>query len=88
MYIADAGLSMTSLLGYANSFASIIVVILAPALGAIADQYGTRKKLLGIFAALGILANFSLSLINNGQPMLAARVFVFGNIGFSAAKGL
>ena len=88
MYIADAGLSMTSLLGYANSFASIIVVILAPALGAIADQYGTRKKLLGIFAALGILATFSLSLINNGQPMLAASVFVLGNIGFSAANGL
>ena len=88
MYIADAGLSMTSLLGYANSFASIIVVILAPALVAIADQYGTRKKLLGIFAALGILATFSLSLINNGQPMLAASVFVLGNIGFSAANGL
>ena len=88
MYIADAGLSMTSLLGYANSLASIIVVILAPALGAIADQYGTRKKLLGIFAALGILATFSLSLINNGQPMLAASVFVLGNIGFSAANGL
>jgi UMF1 family MFS transporter len=86
--IADSGLSMTSLLGYANSIGSAMVVILAPALGAIADQYGYRKKFLGIFAAVGILATFSLSLVSDGQFILAASVFVLGNIGFAAANGL
>ncbi len=86
--IAGSDLSMTTLLGYANSIGSAIVVILAPALGAIADQYGARKKLLGIFAAVGILATFSLSLVSNGQPILAACVFVLGNIGFATANGL
>ena len=86
--IADSGPGMTTILGYANSIGSAIVVILAPALGAIADQYGARKKLLGLFAAVGILATFALSLVHNGQPILAAGVFVVGNIGFSAANGL
>ena len=36
--IADSGPGMTTILGYANSIGSAIVVILAPALGAIADQ--------------------------------------------------
>jgi len=86
--IADPGLSMTSLLGYANSISGAIVVILAPALGAIADQFGAKKKLLAIFSVVGILATFSLSLVSSGQPLLAAGVFVIGNIGFSAANGL
>jgi UMF1 family MFS transporter len=86
--IANSELSMTTLLGYANSIGSAVVVILAPALGAIADQYGSKKKLLGIFSAVGIVATFSLSLISSGQPMLAAFVFILGNIGFSTANGL
>lgn len=85
---AGSGLSMTSLLGYANSISGAIVVILAPALGAIADQFGAKRKFLAIFSAVGILATFSLSLVSGGQPMLAACVFVLGNIGFSAANGL
>jgi UMF1 family MFS transporter len=85
---ADSGLNVTTLLGYANSLASLAVVILAPAMGAIADQFGAKKKLLGVFAAVGILATFSLSLVSNGQPMLAAFIFVLGNIGFSTANGL
>jgi len=86
--IADPGLGITSLLGYANSISGAIVVILAPALGAIADQLGAKKKLLAIFSVVGILATFSLSLVSSGQPLLAAGVFVIGNIGFSAANGL
>ena len=64
------------------------MVILAPAMGAIADQFGAKKRLLVIFAAVGILATFSLSLVSNGQSMLAAFIFVLGNIGFSTANGL
>jgi len=41
-------------LGLANSIASIIVVALAPLLGAIADQGGVRKKFLLFFATMGV----------------------------------
>lgn len=82
------GLTTTTVLGLANAAASLAVVILAPVLGALGDQYGAKRKLLGAFAALGILATFSLSLVESGQPLLAAFVFACGNIGFAAANGL
>jgi UMF1 family MFS transporter len=85
---AGADYSTTTVLGFASSGASLVVVILAPLLGALGDQYGARRKLLASFAILGILSTFCLSLISSGYPLLAACVFAFGNIGFSAANGL
>ena len=38
-------------LGAANSLASIIVALLAPVLGSIADQWGTRERFLVFFAS-------------------------------------
>lgn len=43
----------TFYLGAANSFASIIVALLAPALGSIADQWGSKKKFLLFFRCHG-----------------------------------
>jgi MFS transporter, UMF1 family len=85
---AASGFSATTLLGYANAIASLVVVLLAPLLGALGDQYGERRKFLAAFAVLGIVATFCLSLIDSGHPLLAACVFVFGNIGFAVANGL
>lgn len=85
---SDFGMTATSLLGFANSAASALVVVLAPVLGALGDQYGAKRKLLGAFAVLGVLACFSLGLVERGQPLLAAFVFACGNIGFAAANGL
>ena len=86
--VAGSGHSTTVVLGYASSLASLAVVLLAPVLGALGDQYGARRKLLAAFAVFGILATFCLSLVESGHPLLAACVFALGNIGFSAASGL
>ena len=86
--VAGSGQSPTVVLGFASAGASLVVVILAPLLGALGDQYGARRKLLAAFAVLGILSTFSLSLVSDGHPLLAACVFAFGNIGFSLANGL
>ena len=40
-------------LGMANSLSGLIVVLLAPLLGAIADQGGTRQRFLLLFALMG-----------------------------------
>jgi UMF1 family MFS transporter len=85
---AGSGLNTTSVLGFANSAASLAVVVLAPVLGALGDQYGARRKLLAAFAFLGVLATLALSLVERGQPLLAAAVFACGNVGFYAANGL
>ena len=84
-----SGMGAISVLGFANSAASFAVVLLAPVLGALGDQYGAKRRLLGAFALLGMLACLSLGLLYYGQhPLLAAFVFICGNIGFAAANGL
>ena len=82
---ADATLS-TAQLGLANALSSIVVVVLAPLLGAIADAGGIRKRFLLLFAFLGILMSASLALVGKGQWELAAAVYVLGNIGFMGSN--
>ncbi len=76
----------TAQLGVANSVSSIIVVLMAPLLGAIADAGGIRKRFLLMFAFLGILMSASLALVGKGQWELAAFVYVLGNIGFMGSN--
>jgi len=45
----------TAQLGFANSISSLIIVLIAPLLGAIADVGGLKKRFLFLFAYLGIL---------------------------------
>jgi len=72
--------------GMTNSIASLVIVALAPVLGAIADTGGMRKKFLFSFAALGLLSTGALSLVAQGQWVLALVLFGFGTIGFSGAN--
>lgn len=73
-------------LGLANSLSSLIVVLLAPLLGAIADQGGTRRKFLFAFAFLGVLATGCLYLVAEGAWELAVVVYVLAAIGFSGGN--
>ncbi len=73
-------------LGLANSIASLIVVVLAPVLGAIGDRGGARKKFLLFFAAMGVVMTGSLFFVTQGHWQLAALVYVVGIIGFSGGN--
>ncbi|MYA24641.1 MAG: MFS transporter, partial [Gemmatimonadetes bacterium] len=73
-------------LGLANSLSSLIVVLLAPLLGAIADQGGTRRKFLFAFAFLGVLATGCLYMVAQGAWELAVVVYVLAAIGFSGGN--
>ncbi len=70
-------------LGSANALASLLVVVLAPTLGALADQAGAKKRFLLIFTALGVLASAALFWVAQGQWALALAVYVLGLLGFS-----
>lgn len=72
----------TAQLGLANSLSSLIVVLIAPLLGAIADVGSLRKRFLLLFSYLGILMSVSLSLIGEGEWEMAAFVYMIGNVGF------
>ena len=75
-------------LGIANSLASLVVLILAPILGAIADQGALKKIFLLIFAALGIVGTASLGGVGEGLWLSAAIIYVIATIGFSGANVL
>ncbi len=82
---ADVTVS-TAQLGFANALSSIVIVLIAPLLGAIADTAGIKKRFLFLFAFLGILSTAALSLVSQGEWQLAAFVYVVGNIGFMGSN--
>ncbi|CAN2041258.1 MFS transporter, UMF1 family [Candidatus Magnetomoraceae bacterium gMMP-15] len=76
----------TARLGLANSMSAIIVALLAPILGAIADKGSSKKKFLLFFACMGITMTFSLYLIASGKWLYAVILYVFAGIGFSGGN--
>lgn len=72
-------------LGLTNSIASTIIVILAPVLGAIADAGNSKKRLLLIFASLGILMSAGLYFVAQHETILALSLFALSVIGFSGS---
>lgn len=80
-----AGLSATestAWLGYTNSAASFLVAVLAPWLGALADEGNARLKLLAGFTVLGVVGTALLSVIGKGEWPVAALAFGVASIGF------
>ena len=82
---ADATTS-TLQLGLANSAASIVVALLAPLLGAIADRGSAKKQYLAAFTALAIVMTAGLAVVARGDWPMAVALFVAACIGFSAAN--
>jgi UMF1 family MFS transporter len=76
----------TARLAFANSLASLLVAIMAPLLGAIADRGSTKKKFLISFAYLGVLMTAALFIIQKGNWAWAIFVYVMGCVGFAGAN--
>lgn len=76
----------TRWLGYTTGAASLLVVLLAPMLGALADQGGLKKRLLLAFAGLGVGGSAALYLVGQGAWELALLVYLLGILGFSGSN--
>ena len=76
----------TFYLGMANSIASIIVAMLAPFLGAIADRGTAKKKFLLFFAFLGIVMTGGLWMVAQGLWQMAVLLYVLATVGFSGSN--
>ena len=72
-------------LGVANAMASMVIVMLAPALGAIADAGNLKKRLLIIFSFLGISMTLGLYFVEQNSWLLAISFFVLASVGFSGS---
>ena len=84
-YGADVNVS-TAQLGFGNSIASLLVALMAPILGAIADKGSAKKKFLIFFAYLGVLMTAGLFLVQKGEWAWAIFIYAMGVIGFSGAN--
>lgn len=76
----------TFYLGLANSISSMLIVIMAPVIGAIADQGGRRKQFLLFFTSLGILTTSCLYFVNQGQWVFALILYVWAILGFMGSN--
>ena len=73
-------------LGMTNGLASLCVALAAPVVGAIADGWGARKRLLLAFAGLGIVMTGGLYFVQQGQWPLAAALYVLAWAGFAGGN--
>jgi MFS transporter, UMF1 family len=81
----DVNLS-TAQLGFGNALASLLVALMAPILGAIADKGSVKKRLLFLFAYLGVLSTACLFLVNKGAWGWAICFYIIGSVGFSGGR--
>jgi UMF1 family MFS transporter len=82
---ADTTVS-TARLGLANSIAGIIVALMAPVLGSIADRGSSKKKFLSFFAFMGVVMTIALYMVSKGNWPMAVMIYVFASVGFSGGN--
>ncbi len=73
-------------LGTANSLASLVIMVLAPVLGAIADQNSTKKHFLIFFAVVGIVTTGGLYFVAKGDWAWALVLYGLALLGFSGGN--
>jgi UMF1 family MFS transporter len=80
--VDDGGVSATIRLGWITFSASVIVVLIAPILGTIADTGGYRKRFLLLFAIAGAVATAGLGFVGQGDWPLALGLYLIASVGF------
>jgi UMF1 family MFS transporter len=70
-------------LGLANGAGSLLIALLAPLLGAMADRGGARLRMLGYFTLLGATMTAALYWVQQGDWLAAALCYAIAGFGFS-----
>lgn len=77
------GLKGDFLWGIAASISEIIVALVAPILGAIADFSGSRKKFLAACAIIIVFFTASLYFVGPGMAVVGLVLYIIANVGFA-----
>jgi UMF1 family MFS transporter len=86
--VAAAGMpgpEATSRFAWATTIAIVIVAVVAPLLGAIADYTPIKKRLLAVFLAIGASSTAAMFFITRGDWQLALVLFVLTNVGVAGS---
>lgn len=82
--VAGKGTTGDLLYGYAVSLANLLVAVLSPYLGSVADFRGMKKKLWAAFMLGGVAFTAIMGVVGSWKLMLIG--FVLSRIGFSGAN--
>ena len=80
------GTLSTFYLGVTNSSASLLVMLVAPWLGALADRRGRKRRWFGYCTLLGAAATAVLAQVGAGHWQMALLLFGLGSMGFWAGS--
>jgi UMF1 family MFS transporter len=72
--------------GFANAAASLILALLAPVLGAMADYPGHKKRFFVGFVVAGVLLNLALPVVPAGQWLPCLLLFALARVGWAGAN--
>lgn len=81
-----SGTVSTALWGYANSFGTLVISVLAPLLGALADYPHSKRRWLNIFTWLGMILTVGLAVIPIAQWQLLLIIYIGSIIGYSGGN--
>lgn len=76
----------TAIWGYTISISTLIVAILAPILGSIADYKGNKKRFFNLFFILGVMSTLALIIVPENNPVLLLVIYTLTVVGFSGAN--
>jgi UMF1 family MFS transporter len=76
----------TAYWGYTTTIALLIVALLGPVMGAMADFSGAKKRFLTIFALIGIAGAALLFFVTEGDWLMASLFYIIGSVGFGSAN--
>jgi UMF1 family MFS transporter len=85
----SAGLSQslsTAYWGYASSFSTLIISLLAPLLGILADHLGNKKRYFKYSLMIGLIMTAGLSLVPFNEWKWLLIIYVVSHLGYQAAN--
>ena len=86
---AAAGLApgeATERFAWGTTIVALIIAVLGPVLGAVADYRALKKRLLATFMVIGVTATMMMVAIQRGDWLFALLMFMLGNIGVATSQ--
>ena len=76
----------TAYWAYTTSLSLLVVALIGPVLGAMADVVGGKKRFLGVALILGVLGSASLAFLGDDTFILGSFLFAIANLGFAGGN--
>ena len=76
----------TAYWAYTTSLSLLVVALIGPLLGAMADVAGGKKRFLGVALSFGVLGSTSLAFLGEDTFVLASFLFAIANFGFAGGN--